>query len=179
MAKISPLMLAPPLIFLAIAGTFFVGMTRDDPDSLPSQIAGQPAPAVTLEPFAEDPGFDAAALRDGQVKLVNFWASWCAPCRAEHPTLEALADEGLPIYGINYKDRPAQAQAFLTELGNPYVALGADPNGRTAIDWGVYGMPETFVISGDGQVILRFAGPITQRILRETIRPALEKAAGS
>ncbi len=110
------------------------------------------------------------------MKLVNYWASWCAPCRVEHPTLEELAAEGVPIYGINYKDDPAKALAFLAELGNPYVAMGADASGRTALDWGVYGVPETFVIDGDGTVILRFAGPITGSVLEKTIRPALAAA---
>lgn len=115
--------------------------------------------------------------RDGQVKLVNYWASWCAPCRAEHPNLVALADEGLPIYGINYKDDPDKALAFLAELGNPYKAVSADDTGRTAIDWGLYGVPETYVLAGDGTVILRFAGPITQRSLEDTIRPAIAEAS--
>ena len=121
--------------------------------------------------------FSDATLRDGQVKLVNYWASWCAPCRAEHPNLEKLAQEGIPVYGINYKDKLANADAFLSELGDPYAAIGRDENGRMGLDWGVYGVPETYVIDGDGTIILRFAGPITQRVIESTIRPALEKAA--
>ena len=108
--------------------------------------------------------------------MVNYWASWCGPCRAEHPNLELLASEGVTIYGANYKDKPAQALRFLEELGNPYAAIGADESGRMALNWGVYGVPETYVIDGDGNIVLRFAGPITQRALEATIRPAIEAA---
>ncbi len=110
------------------------------------------------------------------MKLVNFWASWCGPCRAEHPSLARLAAEGVPIYGINYKDEPEKALGFLGELGNPYAGIGADPAGRTAIDWGLYGVPETFVIDGEGRILLRFAGPITERSLASDIRPAIAAA---
>ena len=109
-------------------------------------------------------------------KLVNFWASWCAPCRVEHPQLMALQDEGLPIYGVNYKDDADKARAFLEELGDPFEGVGADDAGRMALEWGVYGVPETFVLDGDGTVLLRFAGPITDVILEKRIRPALEQA---
>ena len=177
MAKISPLMIAPPLIFGAFAVLAGIGMFRDDPNALPSAREGQTAPPVVLTEFPGKGIFDDATLRDGQVKLVNYWASWCAPCRAEHPNLEALAEEGLPVYGINYKDKLANAEAFLDELGDPYEAIGRDENGRMALDWGLYGVPETYVIDGDGTVILRFAGPITQRVIESTLRPALEKAS--
>ncbi|KUJ82159.1 DsbE family thiol:disulfide interchange protein [Ruegeria profundi] len=179
MAKISPLMIAPPLIFGVFAVMAGFGMFRDDPDALPSAREGQPAPPVVLTEFPGKTIFDDATLRDGEVKLVNYWASWCAPCRAEHPNLEALSNEGIPVYGINYKDKLNNAKAFLTELGDPYRAIGQDENGRMALDWGLYGVPETYVIDGDGTIILRFAGPITQRVIESTIRPALEKAAGS
>lgn len=172
-----PLLLVPPLIFAAIAAGFYLGMRREDPEALPSAIEGKIAPPVTLEPLGDRPQFDAAALDAPGVKLVNYWASWCAPCRAEHPNLEALAAEGIPIYGINYKDEPARAEAFLEELGDPYLAIGTDESGRTAIDWGLYGVPETYVIDGDGRVVLRFAGPITERSLKGQIRPAIEKAS--
>jgi cytochrome c biogenesis protein CcmG, thiol:disulfide interchange protein DsbE len=115
-------------------------------------------------------------LREPGVKIVNYWASWCAPCRVEHPHLMALAEEGIPIYGINYKDDPAKAMAFLDELGNPYAALGADDTGRTAIDWGVYGVPETYVIDGEGKVVFRLAGPVTSLTLESQVRPAIEAA---
>jgi cytochrome c biogenesis protein CcmG/thiol:disulfide interchange protein DsbE len=167
-------MIAPPLIFAAMAGMFWLGMNREDPNALPSAIAGSPAPPVALTELGGLPIFADATLRAPGVKLVNYWASWCAPCRAEHPNLEKLAAEGVPIYGINYKDDPAKALAFLAELGNPYAAVGADASGRTALDWGLYGVPETYVIDGGGRIVLRFAGPITERVLTETIRPAME-----
>jgi cytochrome c biogenesis protein CcmG/thiol:disulfide interchange protein DsbE len=169
-------MVAPPAIFLALATMFYVGMYRDDPDALPSAREGSTAPPVVLTQLGDFTPFDDAALRAPGVKLVNYWASWCAPCRVEHPNLEALAAEGIPIYGINYKDDPAKALAFLDELGNPYAAIGADTEGRMALDWGLYGVPETYVIAGDGTVMLRFAGPVTQRVIDERLRPAIEAA---
>lgn len=175
MAKVSPLLMLPPLLFAGLAGMFIWGMNREDPSQLPTALAGQPAPPVVLEPLMGPVPTDAT-LRDGEVKLVNYWASWCAPCRVEHPNLAALAGEGVAIYGINYKDEPAKALAFLEELGNPYAAIGADASGRMALDWGVYGVPETYVVDGEGTIILRFAGPVTQRVIEEQIRPALEKA---
>ncbi len=169
-------MIAPPAIFAAFAIFAGVGMFRDDPDALPSARQGQPAPEVQLTELPGKTLFDDDTLRDGEVKLVNYWASWCAPCRVEHPNLEALAKEGIPIYGINYKDEPAKALAFLNELGDPYDAIGADKTGRMALNWGVYGVPETYVIAGDGTILLRFAGPVTKRVMDETIRPAIEAA---
>lgn len=179
MAKLSPLMLAPPLIFAGLAAMFWFGMQRDDPDQLPSALEGRQAPAVVVEQLGADAPFADADLRAGEVTLVNFWASWCAPCRVEHPQLMALAAEGLAIYGINYKDDSEKALAFLDELGDPYVGIGADSLGRTAIDWGVYGVPETFVIDGQGRIVLRFAGPITGSILEKRIRPAIASASGT
>lgn len=176
MAKLSPLMMAPPVIFMALAGTFYVGMQRENPDELPSALEGRPAPAVVLETLGTKPEFNDAQLREGEVKLVNFWASWCAPCRVEHPNLEALADEGITIYGVNYKDNTANAMGFLEELGDPYEAVGADANGRMALDWGLYGVPETYVLDAEGNIVLRFAGPITQRVMDSEIRPAIERA---
>ena len=176
MAKISPLMLAPPAIFAAFALMAGIGMFRDDPDALPSAREGQPAPAVQLTELPGKQIFDDATLRDGEVKLVNYWASWCAPCRVEHPNLDLLAEEGIPIYGVNYKDEPAKALAFLEELGDPYRAIGADATGRMALDWGLYGVPETYVLAGDGTVVLRFAGPVTERVMETILRPAIERA---
>ncbi len=178
MAKISPLMVAPPALFAAFAVMAGIGMFREDPDALPSAREGQQAPAIVLTELSGKTPFTDEALRQGEVTLVNYWASWCAPCRVEHPHLETLADEGIPIYGVNYKDEPGKALAFLDELGDPYEGIGADANGRMALDWGLYGVPETYVIAGDGTVVLRFAGPITERVMEETIRPAIERAAG-
>lgn len=173
------LVLIPPVVFAALAGLFLGGMYRDDPDALPSTLVGQPAPGLDLTAVGPRAPFDASVLADGRVKIVNYWASWCAPCRIEHPQLMQLAAEGLPIYGINYKDDSAKALAFLDELGDPYVAVGADRAGRVAIDWGVYGVPETFVIDGAGNVVLRFAGPVTDVILEKRIRPAIASASGT
>lgn len=177
MARLSPLMVLPPAIFAAIAAMFVWGMNRDDPDALPSAFEGRAAPAVALAPLGDQPAFTDADLRDGRVKLVNFWASWCAPCRVEHPNLERLAAEGVTILGVNYKDKPDKALGFLAELGNPYARIGADESGRMGIDWGLYGVPETFVIDGSGKVVLRFPGPVTEQILETEIRPAMERAA--
>jgi cytochrome c biogenesis protein CcmG, thiol:disulfide interchange protein DsbE len=174
---VKPLMILPPVIFAGLAALFFFGMHRDDPDALPSARAGQIAPGVALGELPGKATFTHDDLTRGGVKLVNYWASWCAPCRVEHPHLETLAAEGVPIYGINYKDDADKALAFLAELGDPYVALGTD-GGRTALDWGLYGVPETYVLDAEGRVVLRFAGPITASILENTIRPALAQAAG-
>ena len=107
---------------------------------------------------------------------MNFWASWCAPCRVEHPNIEALAGE-MPVYGVNQKDRPQAALRFLEELGNPYAGVSTDADGRQSVDWGVYGLPETFVVDGQGRVVARIAGALTQRVIADTLRPALEAAA--
>lgn len=176
MAKISPLMLAPPLVFAGLAAMFWFGMARENPDQLPTALQGKQAPAVVLTDLGSDAPFSDADLRQGDVTLVNFWASWCAPCRVEHPHLEAMAADGLTIYGVNYKDQSDKAIGFLDELGNPYAAMGADESGRMALNWGLYGVPETYVIDGAGNIVLRHAGPITQRVLDSTILPAIQSA---
>jgi cytochrome c biogenesis protein CcmG, thiol:disulfide interchange protein DsbE len=176
MARISPVMIAPPLIFGAFILLAGIGMLRDDPNALPSARLGQSAPPVVLTELPSKPIFDDATLRDGKVKIVNYWASWCAPCRVEHPQLLALAREGLPIYGVNYKDDADNALAFLDELIDPYVGVGQDIEGKMAIDWGVYGIPETFILDGEGTVLLRYAGPMTKRIIEAKIRPVLDAA---
>ena len=150
----------------------------DDPRALPSTREGGSVPALTLAEFRGDPPFSVEDLAKGDVVLVNFWASWCAPCRVEHPHLTALAEEGIVIYGVNYKDQPGNALKFLDELGDPYTAIGSDQTGRMALDWGLYGVPETYVIDADGRVVLRFPGPITQRVMDSQIRPAIERAQG-
>lgn len=169
-------MFLPPVLFAGLAVLFIVGMNREDPDNLPSALAGKAAPAVQVTPLGDSPVFGDADLRVPGVKLVNFFASWCAPCRVEHPMLEKLASEGIKIYGVNYKDRPEDALGFLAELGNPYAAMGQD-SGRMALDWGVYGVPETYVIDGEGHIVLRFAGPITASELERSIRPAIAEAS--
>lgn len=170
------MMVAPPLIFAALAVMFYVGMSRDDPNQLPTALAGRQAPAVAVTPLGDKATFADADLRDGKVKLVNYWASWCAPCRVEHPNLEKLSAQGLTIYGVNYKDKPENALKFLAELGDPYAAIGADAEGRMAINWGVYGVPETYVIDGNGVIVARHAGPVTQRVIEEMLMPAIEAA---
>ena len=170
------LMFAPPVLFAALAGLFMAGMMRDDPDGLPSAFAGKAAPLLQVTALGDGPLLTDALLRAPGVKVVNFWASWCAPCRVEHPRLSEIAASGVPVYGVNYKDSAANALGFLDELGNPYAAVGADATGRTALDWGLYGVPETFVIDGSGTVVLRFAGPITKAEMERTILPAIAAA---
>ena len=120
-----------------------------------------------------------ASQFQGKVTVLNFWFAACAPCRVEHPSLEALSKQGIKIYGVNYKDQLEHARAFLEELGDPYTALGRDEQGRMALEWGVYGVPETYVIDGQGKIILRFAGPITQRVMETTLAEAIKKARGN
>ncbi len=179
MAKFSPLMVLPPVIFGAFVLMAGIGMMRDDPNALPSTRKGQSAPPLQLSELPGKKIFGDADLRPGpgEVRLVNFWASWCAPCRAEHPKLMQLSKEGITIYGVNYKDPQDKALGFLNELGDPFAAIGADTTGRSAIDWGVYGVPETFVVDGNGTIVLRFAGPMTDKVIESTIRPAIEAAA--
>lgn len=163
-------------LFAALVGAFFgPGLFRDNPDALPSVIEGSQAPAVAGVQLPGLDPFDDATLRDGEVKLVNFWASWCVPCRAEHPMIKELA-ETHAVYGVNYKDETVGGLGFLEELGDPFTAHIADATGRMAINWGLYGVPETYVIAGDGTVVLRWAGPITRAIMEDTIKPAIAEA---
>ena len=170
------LALIPAAIFGLIAGLFFAGLGKDEAAGLPSAFVDKSAPVLTGEPLGELPVLTAELIAEPRVKVVNFWASWCAPCRVEHPSLIALNVAGVPVYGVNYKDDPAKALGFLDELGNPFNAALADASGRTGLDWGIYGVPETFVIGKDGKVKLRFAGPITQAILNDRIIPAIAAA---
>lgn len=176
MPRVSPLVLLPLLVFAGLAGLFLGGIYREDPDALPSTLLGRNAPVLDVDPLGNLVAIGPDELTNGSVTLVNFWASWCAPCRVEHPQLMRLKQDGFAILGINYKDDPEKARRFLDELGNPFKAIGADPRGRNAIEWGVYGVPETFVVDGKGKVVSRFAGPVTEQILEHRIRPAVETA---
>ena len=176
-ARRNLLLILPPLVFLAFATVAYLGLRRENPGELPSSLVGDPAPSIDRTvALRADPAPTDADLRAPGVKLVNFWASWCGPCRAEHPQLTALAAEGIPVIGINYKDSPDQALGFLSELGDPFGRIGADATGRTALDWGIYGVPETFVVDADGKVLLRFPGPLTVEAVENRLRPAMAAA---
>jgi cytochrome c biogenesis protein CcmG, thiol:disulfide interchange protein DsbE len=167
----------PPLLFLGFAVVAYVGLRRDNPGELPSALVGREAPTLSrLTALRDDPAPTQADLAAPGVKLVNFWASWCAPCRVEHPLIEALSESGVPVIGINYKDDPQAALGFLAEMGDPYARIGADASGRTALDWGIYGVPETFVIGPDGKVVLRFPGPLDPHTVEDRIKPAIAAA---
>jgi len=168
-----------PLVLMLVLGSVFWLNMGKDPAELPSALVGKPVPDFDLPPLpGRTDGLAAADLRDGQPKLVNVFASWCVPCRIEHPVLMDLQRQGIPVAGINYKDEPAKALAFIGQLGDPYSRIGADRDGRVAIDWGVYGVPETFVIDREGKIVLRFPGPLSPEIVRDRILPALAGAGG-
>lgn len=179
MAALRTSFVVPVAIFALLASVFGVylyqvGIEGKVVSDLPSALIDKPVPTFDLPPIdGEGPGFSSKQLTGG-VSLVNVWASWCAPCRAEQPMLMRLAREGVTIYGINYKDTPAAARAYLTELGDPFKALGADTTGRTAIDWGVYGYPETFVVDRTGRIRYRHIGPIMSDDLHTKIYPLLK-----
>lgn len=176
MAKISPLMVLPPVIFAGLAGLFLAGMFRDNIGELPSTIIGQPAPSVPEEAVPGTDQLQLADLATGKITIVNFWASWCPPCRAEHPTLLALEEEGFRIAGINFRDAANDASKYLVDDDNPFFATGFDPRARTAIDWGVTAPPETFIIGPDGTVLNRYIGPLVGSDYEQRFRPMLEEA---
>ncbi len=178
MARISPLMLLPPAIFAGFVLLAGFGMFRENPDDLPSTFIGKPAPSLPAENLPGYPGFSAADLTSGEVTVVNFWASWCPPCRAEHPNLMKLAESGVRVFGVNFKDKAPQAITFLEDDGNPFLGVGFDPKGRTAIEWGVAGPPETFIVDGTGKILFKFIGPLVGGSLEKRFMPELEKALG-
>ena len=145
-----------------------------DTQALPSAQQGRTAPDIDLQPLGQTPLLTRADLQGNGLVVVNFFASWCPPCRAEHPTLTALAQAGVPLYGVNYRDRIDQALGFLDELGNPYDRIGRDEQARNGANWGVVAMPETFFVDDTGTVVLHFRGPVTERAIRTQIRPDLE-----
>jgi cytochrome c biogenesis protein CcmG/thiol:disulfide interchange protein DsbE len=176
-------LLLPLAGFLALAVLFLFRLGAGDPSQLPSALIGRPAPAVDLPPVRDltkdgqpVPGLAASDFA-GRVTLVNVWASWCVPCHDEAPLLVKLSeDKRIRIAGINYKDHPENARRFLGRYGNPFAVAGADPNGRAAIEWGVYGVPETFIVGRDGKIAYKLVGPITQENIESVLKPELEKA---
>lgn len=171
----------PVLLFLGLAVLLYVGLFQGPPSALPSPLVGKSAPAIAL-PALDDqnPGFARSELAQGKPVIVNFWASWCVPCRLEHPTLMELAKrEGVTLYGVDYKEglygkSDRDARGFLEELGNPFSKINKDTEGRVSIDWGVTGVPETFVIDGNGVIRVHYAGPLNDETLRRLILPALK-----
>ena len=171
--------LLPLGFFLSLALIFLFRLESGvDPEAIPSALVGKPAPAFDLPALD---GLGVPALKradlDGKVTVVNVFASWCVPCRQEHAVLTALAgDTRIRLVGINYKDKADNARAFLGELGNPYAAIGVDERGRTAIDWGVYGVPETFLVGADGVILHKMIGPLTPERVKNDLMPEIEKA---
>ena len=178
--------LIPLFVFVGLAGVFLYQlMSGKDVSVLPSALIGKPAPELKLAPLdgavsggKPVPALTTAAIK-GKLTLVNVWASWCIPCRQEHPVILGLSqDDRLNIVGINYKDRNDAALAFLGELGNPFRAIGIDPKGAAAIDWGVYGIPESFLVSPDGVILYKHVGPFDDNSVQNELLPAVEKALG-
>lgn len=172
-------LLLPLVVFLALVALFYFRLGSGDSSRIPSALLNKPVPEFSLPPMAggREPGLASADLAKG-VHVVNIWASWCGPCRLEHPLLMRLADDKrFTLVGINYKDVPENAARFLGALGNPFARIGADASGATGIDWGVYGVPETFVVK-DGIVTHKFIGPLNEEGLASDLMPAIEKALG-
>jgi len=169
------LLAAPLAVFAVIAGWMAVPLfTGDNPSELPSALLDKPAPDFVLPPLpGRGDGFARADL-GGEPALVNVFASWCVPCLAEHPLITRLArDEAVPVYAINYKDAPSDALAWLERHGDPYTRIGADREGRVGIEWGVYGVPETFVVDAEGRIRFRHPGPLTPEVVEQTVLPLL------
>jgi cytochrome c biogenesis protein CcmG/thiol:disulfide interchange protein DsbE len=178
------LLVALPLAAAGVAGVGFWYMLRGlkdgsfDPRGVPSALIGKPPPEFALPPLD---GSGLPTLTSDDLRrlerpvVVNFWASWCVPCIIEHPQLMALQRQGVPVLGVNYKDRDTDAQAFLRRHGNPFARLGADVPGRVAIDWGVYGVPETYILDKAGLIRWRWAGPITPEIMASDVQPLLRR----
>ena len=173
----------PLAVFVALAVLFFVRLAGPAPGNLPSALAGKQIPDFSLPPLdglmqngVQVPALSASSLK-GRVSIVNIWASWCGPCREEHPLLLALSkNTQINLVGINYKDDPENARRFLGTFGNPFSSVGRDSTGRTAIDWGVYGVPETFIVGAGGTILYRHVGPLTAEVIAGPIQNAIEKA---
>ena len=177
--------LLPLLIFAALAGIFtWQLLSGKNMQEIPSALIGRDAPLTDLPPLEGlrltdgtlVPGLKGADLK-GQVTLVNIWASWCVPCRDEHPQIMKLGqDKRIKVVGLNYKDVPENALAFLNSLGNPYNVVGTDRSGRAGIEWGVYGVPETFIVNREGKIVYKFVGPLSTESLIKQFMPEVEKA---
>lgn len=178
MGKVSPFVFIPPAIFAAVAGLFLGGMFWGADDDLPSAFIGQAAPSVPPTSLTGLDQLTDADLRSGEITLVNYWASWCPPCRVEHPELMDLAERGIRVAGVNFRDIEDNALEYLSEEGNPFFKSAFDPTGRTSIDWGVTAPPETFIIDKDGTVLFRFAGPLVGSDYQNRFVPALNAALG-
>jgi len=185
--RVSILVLLPLIVFAALAVLFLVRLWSGDPSRLPSALIGHPAPKTDLPPLAglttrdgkAIPGLSNAVF-PGELTLVNVWASWCIPCADEVPFLEKLShDKRIKLVGINYKDPTDNARRFLNRYGNPFVAVGVDASGRTSIDWGVYGVPETYLIGRDGTIVYKLVGPVTAENLDGALNPEIAKAAAA
>ena len=180
------IVLFPLAVFLGLAVLCMLRRKAGDPSLIPSALIGRPAPQTALPGVAglqrdgaPVPGLDPAAFK-GAVTVLNVWASWCVPCHDEAPLLMQLAqDSRLRLVGINYKDDPANARRFLGRYGNPFVAAGADDSGRAAIEWGVYGVPETFIIGRDARIAFKLVGPITPDNFDAVLKPQIEKAVAA
>ncbi|MPY76152.1 MAG: DsbE family thiol:disulfide interchange protein [Alphaproteobacteria bacterium] len=174
LTRVRLVFLVPVVVFLALGIVLGWGLTRD-PREIPSALIGKPVPEFALPPVQRRALGLASTDLKGEVSLVNVFASWCTACREEHPLFLRLEAEGVvPIHGLNYKDRRQDAARWLDTLGNPYTRTGADRDGRVAIDWGVYGVPESFVISKDGRIAYKHVGAVTPKVLQTTILPLIE-----
>ena len=168
----------PLVVFLGLAGLLLLRLFAGDASRLPSALIGKPAPTFALAPVMglDRPGLATADLQKGSVTIINVFASWCVPCRQEAAALLLLSQSGVRIVGIAYKDEPENTRRFLGQEGDPYAAVGADPSGRTAIDFGVYGVPETYVVKGDGTIEAKIVGPLTEDNIKDELMPAIAKA---
>ncbi|MGD1038357.1 MAG: DsbE family thiol:disulfide interchange protein [Roseiarcus sp.] len=172
----------PLIVFAALAALLFVRLYAGDASRIPSALIGQSAPALDLPGLDGAPGLSDADLRQGHVTLVNVFASWCLPCHNEHPFLMALAADpalkakGVEILGVAQKDAPENVKRFLGAKGDPYAKIGVDGDGRAGIDWGVYGVPETFIVKGDGAIAFKLVGPIDANALESVVKPEILKA---
>jgi cytochrome c biogenesis protein CcmG/thiol:disulfide interchange protein DsbE len=169
-------MILPPVIFAGLAFMFWAGMQRDNPQDLPSVFIDRAAPVLPGTGLEGIALLTEADLKTGQVTVVNFWATWCPPCRAEHPVLKKMAEDGVRVAGVNIMDDDAKALAYLAEEGNPFFAVATDPQGRNRVEWGVTAPPETFIIRGDGTVAFKFIGPLVGTDYENRFVPALEAA---